>query len=304
MTFSKYHKLRILGHLENKGILSDPEDTIIIEEKIDGANFRFMIKDGDIIFGSRTQQLEHNSGGNWKRCIEYIKDRFENKETKFCEGYIYYGECCVKHTMSYNWEEIPPFLGFDILSLKTGRWLGFVKRTSMFTDAALKIVPFIKKIKAKDMEQLTDKDVPVSKYASPSSEDQQAEGIVIKNYPKQLMAKYVREKFKEQNRTAFGGGKKFAADDDSRIVAAFCTNARIDKALFKLIDDGHKLDMPLMQYLPKAVTEDIYEEHWKDICFSSWSVNFKSIRKKITTRCLNVLKQVIINSALNKKEAE
>ena len=43
MTFHKYHKIKLLGNEDNQGILSDPDDDIIIEEKMDGGNFRFMI---------------------------------------------------------------------------------------------------------------------------------------------------------------------------------------------------------------------------------------------------------------------
>ncbi len=293
--FKKYPKIKQLGHEENEELLKDPEDEIVIEEKIDGANFRFMIKDKKIIFGSRTQQLEDDSGGNWKRCIEFIKEKFEKTERQFLEGYIYYGECITKHTMDYDWEKILPFLGFDIYDLETNKFIE--EKDVAFAKMGLPNIPQIKVVQAKDIKSLTDDDVPISKYASPSSKDQKAEGIVLKNYNKQIMAKYVREKFKEANRETFGQSGKFTETDDDRIVAMYCTNARIDKIIFKLIDDGHKLETKLMEHLPKRVMEDIYEEHWKEICWSKWSINFHQVRKKISKRCFSVLKQVITNNA-------
>lgn len=56
--------------------------------------------------------------------------------------------------------------------------------------------------------------------------------------------------------------------------------------------------MPLMHHLPKRVTEDIWEEHWKDLIHSNYTINFRSVRKAVSKRCFNVLKQVIVNSAL------
>jgi hypothetical protein len=53
--FRAYHKIKRLGDEENKEIFSNPDEEIVIEEKMDGANFRFMFKKGKIIFGSRTQ---------------------------------------------------------------------------------------------------------------------------------------------------------------------------------------------------------------------------------------------------------
>ena len=38
MIFHKYRKIYTLGHKENATILDNPDDEIIIEEKIDGAN--------------------------------------------------------------------------------------------------------------------------------------------------------------------------------------------------------------------------------------------------------------------------
>lgn len=302
MVFHKYIKIRLLGDEENKDLLINPEDDIVIEEKIDGASFRFMRKDDNIIYGSRNQSIGDSTvdsiGGNWKRCVILINNLFYNNPHKFLEGYIYYGECCVKHTMDYDWEKIPAFLGFDVFDLKHDQFLPYPEQ--IFLKMKLGFVPIIKTIKAKDLKTLTDDDVPDSKYASPSAKDLKAEGIVLKNYNTQVMAKYVRAKFKEKNLEVFGGGKKWAVDDDGRIVAMYCTNARIDKAVFKLIDEGFKLELKLMEQLPKRVVEDVYEECWKEICHSSWSVNFRNIRKKITARCLNVLKQMIVNNGLNK----
>ena len=68
--------------------------------------------------------------------------------------------------------------------------------------------------------------------------------------------------------------------------------------IFKLVDEGNKLDLPMMALLPKLVTQDIYEEHWKEICLSNWSVDFKQIKKQIASRCLNVLKRMIVNNVL------
>ena len=74
MVFNKYVKIRQLGHEENEDIFKNPKDDIIMEEKIDGANFRFMLSKGNIIFGSRTQELDdENIEKNWSYCVKYIK---------------------------------------------------------------------------------------------------------------------------------------------------------------------------------------------------------------------------------------
>ena len=128
-----------------------------------------------------------------------------------------------------------------------------------------------------------------------------AEGVVFKNYNKQLFAKYVRDAFKEKNAETFGHHYKYHLEEDNdnaRIVYVYATNARIDKMIFKLLDEGHELEIKLMEKLPKRLYADIMEEHWQDIVFSKWKVDFGKLKKSITKRCLAVLKRVITNNAI------
>jgi len=308
MEFKKYDKIYAIGHTENSDIFKDKDDEIIIQEKIDGANFRFYItEDGKIIFGSRSQQLTSNEGEdtniqkNFQRCILYIRDKWESVRdiAPNLSHLIFYGECMVKHTIAYDWEIIPPYLGFDIYDIKIGKYLDYKDVETIFCkNLKVNIVPLVKICKAKDIKSITDESVPKSIYASISSQDQQAEGIVYKNYDKQLIAKYVREKFKEKNREVFGGSKKFAKTDDEYFVAVYCTNARIDKCIFKLIDDENPLDMTIMGKLLNMVYKDIWEENWNEIAISKKKIDLLNMKKLISKRCLEVLKQSMVNNSL------
>ena len=304
MEFTKYNKIKVVGDSENKDIFSEPDDEIVIEEKIDGSNFRFMIHKGNIIFGSRTQTLspdiEHN-GKSFERCINHVQECFNNLDEdikKNSEGKIFYGENCVKHTMSYDWNKIPIFLGFDILSVQSNQFLSYKNKKNLFDSWNLSTVPLIKISKVKEIIKIDDSIVPESKYYSPSTDDKHAEGIVFKNYDKQIFAKYIREKFKEKNRKVFGGNKKYAKTDDEYFSLYYCTNARIDKCIFKLINEDKKLDMTLMGDLLNMVYRDIWEENWEEIAFSKKTINLSNFKKLISKRCLEVLKQTMINNSL------
>ena len=308
MEFKKYTKIKLLGDEENKDIFKDGEDEIVIQEKIDGANFRFYItKNGQIIFGSRTQQLTSNEGEdtnvekNFRRCVEFIRNKWEGVRdiAPNLSHLIFYGECITKHTMNYDWENIPSYLGFDIYDMRTGKYLDYKDVEMIFCkNLKIDIVPLIKICKAKDITKIEDKLIPISKYASQTLEDKQAEGIVYKNYSKQIMAKYVREKFKEKNKDVFGGGKKWAKTDDEYFCAVYCTNARIDKCIFKLIDEGKKLDMTMMGDLLNFVYKDIWEENWNEISFSKKKIDLLNLKKLVSKRVLEVLKQAIVNNSL------
>jgi hypothetical protein len=293
--FHKYPKIRVLGHKENANIFTDPEDEIVIEEKIDGASFRFYVNDGKLVFGSRQITLGNEDdkiGGNWLRCIEYLKQKIDATEIDM--PLIFYGECCVRHSVPYDFTTMPPFLGFDILC--DGQFMDYEMKRDTFADIGLPMVPLIAIKKAGEITEINDDNIPQSQYYPGP-----AEGIVFKNYKRQIFAKFVSNKFKEVNHVTFGGSKKFAANDDERFISKYCTNARIDKIIFKLLDEGHELAMELMRELPKQVYADIIEEEWQEIAYSSWCIHFKLVQKAVASRCAAVLKQVIVNNALNSK---
>lgn len=302
MEFKKYSKIYRVGHDETKDIFLDGEDEIIIEEKIDGGNFRFMILDGKIIIGSRTQQLTSNEGEDtnmnkmFLRCSNYVREQI--KDTKDIGTMIFYGENCIKHTLNYNFEEMPPFLGFDIY--QEGVYLDYDIKVALFKKLNLNVVPLLKRCKAKEIDKIDDNIIPKSQFAQTS-----AEGVVFKNYNKQIFAKYVSDKFKEENAIAFGSKSvKYNNDEfnNGDFVFKYVTNARIDKQIFRLLEEGNKLEMSLMQHLPKRVYEDIWEENWQELSVSKWKLNLNTIMKPLTKRCVSALNQVITNNALEDKK--
>lgn len=89
--FLKYPKIFTIGNEENEGIFSDPDDIIVGEEKIDGANTRFMVLDGKIIFGSHNRQIENPDEDKFfKRFTDYIKKKVVPRLG--LEGFLFGGE--------------------------------------------------------------------------------------------------------------------------------------------------------------------------------------------------------------------
>ena len=171
MEFKKYGKIKAVGHDDNKELLLNLDDEVVIEEKMDGGNFRFYIKDSNIFFGSRTRDLDNDNPNTkaFNRCIEFVKERLQDKDLKLLEGRIYYGECMISHTMQYDWEKIPPFLGFDIYDIEKKKYLA--RKEDLFIGMGLPVVPLIDKMDVKSflIDPLTDDIVPKSVYASPST---------------------------------------------------------------------------------------------------------------------------------------
>ena len=304
MQFPKYVKIKVLGSEENRDIFLNNNDDIVVEEKLDGANTRIYITDGKIIFGSRNVQLTSDDGmidnvpRNFKRSNDFIKNKLNNVDLHKYNGLILFGETMVRHTLDYDWLHIPPMLMFDVFDTETGIYLDYEHKTQIFKDLDLPVVPLIARKKAKEIREMKIDDEFVPKSAWRNGK---AEGVVFKNYDRQIFAKYVRSEFKEENRQAFGSSKKYAKDDSEKVVYAYCTNPRIEKAIMKLIDEKDiPLDMKMMQYLPKMVWGDIVEEEGANLLHSNYVLDMKRIRKSIAKRCLAVLRQMIVNNIITK----
>jgi len=309
--FRKYDKIHAIGKEEVKDILAEPLADIVIQEKIDGGNFRFYFtKEGQIIFGSRGQQLTSNEGRDdnvakaFRKVCEYVRKQvYSSGITDFTQfsPYIFYGEACFKHTITYDYANMPPFLGFDVFHREANTFCDYPRVEELFKGFNLELVPLIKICKAVEITKIDDTIVPLQKYALASAQDKKAEGIVLKRYGQQHMfAKYVRNEFKERNTEAFGGTPKYNKVDDSNneeFLFKYVTNPRIEKTALKLIDTGKKLDMAMMGDLIRAVYLDICEEEHREILQSNWKLDLKELRRMIAPRCRAVLSQLITNNA-------
>lgn len=298
MTFHKYPKIGRFGEARvTDELLSSSEDIIIAQEKIDGANFRFMpSEDGRVVFGSRNLSIGDSTndiGGNWNRCVKFILEKLNGKDLSEYTDYIFYGECCIPHSIQYTWEKIPAFLGFDIM--KGDKFLDYEETKIIYEKLGLPMVPLISINTASYYKEikLSENDIPNSVYYMGKSE-----GIVLKNYRTQTFCKFVSEKFKEVNKATFGSSAKRIEDDSEKLVAIYCTNPRIDKKVFELVNNGNELHMRLMKQLPQLVWRDIVDEHATEILNKKWKIDIEKCRKSVALRCKSVLEQIISMQAV------
>ena len=138
--FKKYDKIYYLGHKDNTCLKIEPGEVIHIEEKIDGGNFRFFItRDNKVIIGTRTQQITSDEGEDsnvskdFIRCCNYVREQIKKSfdiSNNIIEKnrYIFYGESCHKHTITYDFARMPPYLGFDIFDMVTGKYLDYSEK--------------------------------------------------------------------------------------------------------------------------------------------------------------------------------
>lgn len=298
MTFKKYPKIERLGSDDNREILLFGEDTIVIEEKVDGGNGSYWIdKKGVLHEGSRNRDLtsETDEKSFIKQRI-YLRELLKDK--KLHPDYVYYLEWMQKHTITYT--NSPEIIGLDIRlkhqanSEGFGMFLGRDVREQEFNRLGIENVPLVWRGKVKDLKKLEiDKIIPQSKYYKGK-----AEGIVIKNFCRkhprdnhQLYAKIVTDEFKENNKAVFGGIRQ-QNTDTSKILDQYFTEARIRKAILKFTkEDGLPLENELMKVLPNYVIKDVLKEEFCEIYESYKFLDFKELRSKVPKICFKILQE-------------
>ena len=309
MVFKKYPDIERLGHDDNREILLYSEDTLVIEEKVDGGNGSFWLEEDKIIhFGSRNRDLTiENDDKAFERQQIQLKEHLNKLQEEgilLNQDYYYYIEWMATHTIRYT--SVPYVIGLDIrlkrsmLENEYGLFLGRDTREQEFKRLNIENVPCIWRGTVAELKKLNIRElIPKSKYY-----DGWAEGIVIKNYCRkaregnhQLYAKLVREEFKEDNKAVFGSVRQ-TTSDTQKIVEEFCTDARIKKAVLKFVnEDSLPLDLRLMKKVPTYIIKDILKEEFSTIYDKYKFIDFKEMKSKIPKMCLRVINEMMIEKA-------
>ena len=307
----KYPSIRYPNEEESDGVFATGD--VVIQEKADGGNFRFTHERNldeeyhtdsrDIVFGSRNVEYKNlrDESKQFERPMEYVREivdeqRLLDVQDEFGGALTFFGEAMVPHTLEYDWENAPGFVGFDIWHEDDGYWLSHTEMERAFEELGLSTVPVIDIVSAEAWDEY-DVEVPESAYGSV-----EAEGLTFKNYETQTFSKFVRDDFKEKNKKTFGSSKNQQASGAEKLSYQRITNARIEKQIHKMIDEGpwDSLKMEMMQPtdnhegLPQAVIRDMAEEEGVDIFLNErFEVDIGEFRSITASRCAAVLKQMV-----------
>lgn len=296
MKQKKYHSIVRYGHNSTKGVLNKG-DEIIIQEKIDGANASFSVVDGELKCWSRNRELDENN------TLEGFYDwACKNIDAeKLLEGVVYFGEWTVRHKIVYEGYEKQFFL-YDIYNLFLEEYVSF----SMVQDEAkrlgLQLVPIFFEGEFESFDQLMSY-VGRTELNGRLKGNITGEGIVVKNvkyrdkFGKQLFVKLVVDSFTEvlRQKKPKDPNKKLSVDELK--VKECLTTARVEKQIFKLIDDGllnKDYGIEDMGKLLKSVTpmiaEDILKEEMQDS-----NLTIKDIQKYSSKTLPLIIKEIIKN---------
>lgn len=301
---SKYPKIKHFGDGKTRAVLQEGE--CYIQEKLDGANCRAYVTDeGELVFGSRnvvfTEKEEplpiDEINGQFRGAARFVEKNIDVEQVKNWERFSaaplsIYGEAMHRHTLDYDWDNVPEFVGFDVARDGPDQRFEFLhpeNATRFFEDVGL---PYLDVYQI-GIEELHD--LSYDELAKRESEyrDGTAEGVVIKNPDTRTYAKAVREKFKEKMEQTMGKSQKKARreSEEELFVATYATNQRIEKQIWRLIDEGSfdEVRREMMSELPMMVVEDIWEEEYRELVRKNWMLDLKEARSLVAKRCLGVI---------------
>lgn len=308
----KFPKIKRLGHTENNGLLESNNEHITVQEKLDGANFRFTLEqnldeeyhteDRELVFGSRNVEYknERDTDDTFQHAIDYVRENVDIPRLEYlqanCGELTVFGEAMHSHTIDYDWVNTPSFIGYSIHS-----------KTNGFIDAlrSIKFIDFI----GLPTTRIHPVDVVMDGFDCPESAfyDGPAEGVVVKNDETGQVAKVRSKEFKEMHGASHGKTPEEYEPADSVVLAhQFATEARILKMIHKYNDRGVDVNMSVMEDLWRDVFDDIIEEEYDTIFLGDHTINTKDFRSEVASNTATVLQQYLnrpSDSVLNETTA-
>lgn len=289
-TQKKYNSILRHGKSGTHETVKDGE-YVVIWEKLDGANSAFCLsKDGtEVLCFSRNKQLDEHDG--LRGFYQWVQKNV--KKERLMKNYIYFGEWLVKHKIDYG-ENANQFYLFDVFNKVSNEFVSETRVCLEGNSLKVKTAPVLADgIVGKDF---TLEEIVAMAGKSKLAVDGKGEGIVIKNYShkhkdgSQVFTKVVTKEFQESNGVKAKVTKTSDAITD--FIQQFLTEARVEKMLNKLVDEGKLCenyditDMgTILKELGSSVADDIIKEES--------DVLFKVLKQRIGKNVPSVVRNIL-----------
>jgi RNA ligase len=153
-----------------------------IQEKIDGVGVRFQLQESGVIrVGDRERVYEPEEiPASLQHLIRHLRENLDREALRAAvgdvESVVFFGDATVKCSIGYEWERMPPFLGYDIWDGDDERFLPPDAVEKVYERLGLHPVnPLQKEVRAVDFDP--------DSYEIPRSNwyDGAAAGVVLRN---------------------------------------------------------------------------------------------------------------------------
>lgn len=277
-----YGKVWDLSHREATELL---EEACVVEEKIDGSQFSFQLKDGELLFRSKGAVIDPQSPPDiFKKAVESVKEIHKNKGLS--PGWVYRGEALKGLGHNVIKYERSPDNHVVIWDIDQGLndLLSWNEKRDEAERLGYEVAPLL-------YQGMVTPDILSDLLSAKSMLGGEIEGVAIKRLRsntiygrdgKVLVGKFVSDKFKESHKNAPQWKSKNKADIISFVVSKYSTEARWNKAAQHLEEEG------LLEFSPrdiskliKRVLDDIQEECYDGIKEDLAEYYWRDIKKRI-----------------------
>lgn len=285
-----YQKVYGIEKIESKGVL---EGNIIVEEKLDGKQFRIEISKNGVRCGSHKVDDINEGDKQFKLGIQKAKEVFKplsdwladaNSDQVF-NVYAEYMPCLTSNAVAYKRVPSNNLVVFDVYT--NDKYLTYDEKNDFAKSWHLECIYKMWEGNGKDFtkekaEELLKQESPLLGN-NPDHHYKTVEGIVIKNYGKYydsirfpwlsgmfMCSKWVNEPFQELNKAANPSNKNSV---DNLIEMYKANEARFRKAIQHLEEEGKLAnEMKDLAILIPAVKDDIVEEDKENIKDALWKI--------------------------------
>jgi len=153
-----------------------------LQELLDGAHVRFQLRESGVIrFGDRIRVFDPDDVPlPYRHVVRHVRERLDRTALRDAvedvEDVVFFGEAMHVQKIEYDWDRTPSFLGFDVWSDDTGRFLTPDAVQQIYRRLGLTSVDvFAQEVRATDFDP-DSYDVPDSNWY-----DGPAAGVVVRN---------------------------------------------------------------------------------------------------------------------------
>ena len=243
-------------------------------EKVDGATFRFQLQESGLIrFGDQNRVYDDPDDilEPYQHAVRHVRENLERDALRSAvddvEDVVFFGEAMHRHTIEYDWERTPSFLGFDVWSAEAGAFRPPDAVEGIFEGIGLEPVNAIER-------ELHTRDFDPDSYTIPDSAwyDGPAAGVVIRNKQGDR-AKLLHPDFQDVDETV-------PVDASAEELAAmYATRRRFEKITRKLEDQGQPVTF---ETLYERVLEDIVREEHKRLYDGEGTLEMGTFRSAVS----------------------
>jgi len=275
MHISSYPKIYNLGH---PAITELFDDVVLVEEKVDGSQFKFALGDDGLSLKSKGGTLYAETEDKiFKPAVATVVSLTDELHP----GWTYFGESMFRPKANVLAYDRVPNGNVILFDVGTGveTYLTVDEKHAEAERLGLEFVPVLAEGKFDSYAAFETLLETVSVLGG-----QKVEGVVIKNYHrfgrdgKILMGKYVSPRFREIHKKDWKNQNPGGGDIKRKIGEMVRTEARWDKAIQHLRDRGELADEPkdigpllkelnqdLRAECAEIIREELFKWAWKDI---------------------------------------